>query len=172
MVGVGDHDGGVVVADGDGGAHVVVGGVDRSVGVGYPTPPVAGIERIVATEGAATTATSGVPSSPKPSPRPPRPRYFTRNTFRSGDVLPRDVCVSPVAPSSMELFIMAKQPAHHREPVPPAVVRQVRELARGNTPTRVIGIKTGRTPDAVYQIASKNGISLDPPNQSPYNRRK
>lgn len=66
---------------------------------------------------------------------------------------------------------MAKPPAHHREPVTPQVVRQVRELARENTPTRVIGIKTGRTPGAVYQIASENGISLRPTNQSPYGRR-
>lgn len=67
---------------------------------------------------------------------------------------------------------MAKRPAHHRQPITPAVVRQVRDLAHGNTPTRVIGLKIGRTPDAVYQIASKNGISLDPPNQSPYGHQK
>ncbi len=50
--------------------------------------------------------------------------------------------------------------------------RQLRELARGNTPTRVIGFKMGRTPAAIYQHASERGISLDPTNQSPYNRRK
>jgi hypothetical protein len=49
---------------------------------------------------------------------------------------------------------------------------QLRQLAAQNTPTRVIGLKIGRTEDAVYSRASKLGISLDPTNQSPYNRRK
>lgn len=48
-----------------------------------------------------------------------------------------------------------------------AVVRQVRELAKENTPTRVIGGKIGRTENAVRNIASHNGISLKPANQSP-----
>jgi hypothetical protein len=52
-----------------------------------------------------------------------------------------------------------------------ADVQQVRQLARENTPTRVIGLKTGRTAAAVQQKASEEGISLKPPNQSPYNRR-
>lgn len=53
-----------------------------------------------------------------------------------------------------------------------ADVSQLRELAAGNTPTRVIGLKLGRTPDAVYTKASQEDISLAPTNQSPYNRRK
>jgi hypothetical protein len=48
----------------------------------------------------------------------------------------------------------------------------VKDLARGNTPTRVIGLKLGRTEDAVRNKASDEGISLKPTNQSPYNRRK
>ena len=54
----------------------------------------------------------------------------------------------------------------------PADVRQLRTLASENTPTRVIGLKLGRTPDAVYARASQEQISLAPTNQSPYNRRK
>jgi hypothetical protein len=53
----------------------------------------------------------------------------------------------------------------------PADVRQIRELARENTPTRVIGLKLGRTEDAVRNKASENDISLRPNNQRPYNRR-
>lgn len=49
---------------------------------------------------------------------------------------------------------------------------QLLELSLGNTPTRVIGLKLGRTPAAVYSQAAKMGVSLDPTNQSPYNRRK
>lgn len=48
---------------------------------------------------------------------------------------------------------------------------QLRQLASQNTPTRVIGLKLGRTPEAVYSQASKQGTSLGPTNQSPYNRR-
>ena len=50
-------------------------------------------------------------------------------------------------------------------------VKTVRELASKNTPTRVIGLKTGRTEGAVRTKASEEGISLKPTNQSPYNRR-
>lgn len=46
-------------------------------------------------------------------------------------------------------------------------VRSLKALARGNTPTRVIGLKLGRTPGAVYTKASEKGISLKPTNQSP-----
>lgn len=47
-------------------------------------------------------------------------------------------------------------------------VSQLRTLARQDTPTRVIGLKLGRTPEAVYTKASAEGISLKPTNQSPY----
>lgn len=50
----------------------------------------------------------------------------------------------------------------------PAEMRELRDLARGNTPTRVIGVKLGRTPGAVTTKASEEGISLKPTNQSPY----
>jgi hypothetical protein len=46
-------------------------------------------------------------------------------------------------------------------------VRELRQLAKENTPTRVIGLKLGRTPGAVQSKASQEGISLAPPNRSP-----
>jgi hypothetical protein len=49
---------------------------------------------------------------------------------------------------------------------------QLRDLARGNTPTRLIGLKLGRSEDAVRSKASELDVSLKPTNQSPYNRRK
>ena len=49
-------------------------------------------------------------------------------------------------------------------------VKQVRQLASQNTPTRVIGLKLGRTEAAIYSKASEENISLSPTNQSPYNR--
>lgn len=51
-------------------------------------------------------------------------------------------------------------------------VKQLKQLARENTPTRVIGLKLGRTPGAVQNKASQEGVSLKPTNQSPYNRKK
>jgi tartrate dehydratase alpha subunit/fumarate hydratase class I-like protein len=63
---------------------------------------------------------------------------------------------------------MGKTPSNHGKPVTAAVVKQVKELAAGNTPTRVIGLKIGRTESSVYGIASNNNISLKPTNQSPY----
>ena len=49
-------------------------------------------------------------------------------------------------------------------------VATLRQLAEGNTPTRVL--KLGRTADAVYSKADDLGLSLRPTNQRPYNRRK
>ena len=47
-------------------------------------------------------------------------------------------------------------------------VNELRSLANKNTPTRVIGLKLGRTESSVYTKASEEGISLKPTNQSPY----
>jgi hypothetical protein len=51
-------------------------------------------------------------------------------------------------------------------------VKKLDQLARENTPTRVIGLKLGRTEDAVRTRASNESISLKPTNQAPYNRKK
>ena len=67
---------------------------------------------------------------------------------------------------------MAKPPANHGKSWTPAAVTQLKQLAKENTPTRVIGLKMGRTEDAVRAKASEADVSLKPTNQSPYNRRK
>jgi hypothetical protein len=48
---------------------------------------------------------------------------------------------------------------------------RLQRLASENTPTRVIGLKLGRSAGAVQIRAGQLGISLKPVNQSPYNRR-
>lgn len=53
----------------------------------------------------------------------------------------------------------------------PGEVRQLKQLASENTPTRVIGLKLGRPEAGVRAKASEEGVSLKPTNQSPYNRR-
>ena len=63
---------------------------------------------------------------------------------------------------------MAKKPANHRKEWTLAEDQRLRQLANQNTPTRVIGLKLGRTPAAVQQHASEEGVSLKPTNQRPY----
>jgi hypothetical protein len=46
-------------------------------------------------------------------------------------------------------------------------VRQLQQLAKENTPTRVMGLKLGRTESSVRSMAQKQGISLKPVNRSP-----
>lgn len=66
---------------------------------------------------------------------------------------------------------MAKTPSNHGKNWTSNDVAQLQRLANQNTPTRVMGLKVGRTPEAVAQKASEEKISLKPTNQSPYNRR-
>jgi hypothetical protein len=47
-------------------------------------------------------------------------------------------------------------------------VQQLRELADGNTPVGVMSIKLGRSQDSIRSKARSEGISLAPPNRSPY----
>ena len=67
---------------------------------------------------------------------------------------------------------MAKTFGNHGKHWTPQDVAQLKQLAKENTPTRVIGLKMGRTEDAVRAKAGDNNVSLKPTNQSPYNRRK
>ena len=53
-----------------------------------------------------------------------------------------------------------------------ADVKLMADLARKNTPTRVIGLKLGRSETAVYNRARDLGVSLKPTNQSPYDKKK
>lgn len=57
------------------------------------------------------------------------------------------------------------------KPITPLEIKQIKALADKNTPTGVISLKIGRTPNAIRNIASTNDISLKPTNQSPYNRK-
>jgi len=47
-------------------------------------------------------------------------------------------------------------------------VEQLHDLAAGNTPVGVMSVKLGRTEDAIRSKAKSEGISLAPPNRSPY----
>lgn len=67
---------------------------------------------------------------------------------------------------------MAKTPPNHGKPWTSSANRQLRREAAGNTPTRVVALHMGRTPDAIYSHASEIGVSLKPTNQSPYGTQK
>lgn len=67
---------------------------------------------------------------------------------------------------------MAKQPSNHGKSWTDSQVKDLRGLAKGNTPTRVAALKLGRTPEAVQAKASSLGVSLKPTNQSPYGMKK
>jgi hypothetical protein len=50
-------------------------------------------------------------------------------------------------------------------------VARLRKLAKENTPTRVIGLKLGRSESSVRSKAQAIKLSLKPVNQSPYGIR-
>ena len=47
-------------------------------------------------------------------------------------------------------------------------VQQLRDLAEGNTPVGVMSVRLGRSEDAIRSKAQSEGLSLSPPNRSPY----
>lgn len=67
---------------------------------------------------------------------------------------------------------MAKKPQNHGKDWSNAETKQLGELGKQNTPTRLIALKLGRTEGSVRSKAGAESVSLKPTNQSPYNRRK
>lgn len=67
---------------------------------------------------------------------------------------------------------MAKSDKNRGKQWTPTEVKELKKLAKENTPTRVIGLKMGRPEGGVRAKASEKNISLKPTNQSPYNRKK
>lgn len=70
----------------------------------------------------------------------------------------------------LDIDSMSKSTRNSGTPWTPQDDAMLRQLAAQNTPTRVIGLKLGRTPAAIYTHASEMGVSLKPTNQAPYNR--
>jgi hypothetical protein len=65
-----------------------------------------------------------------------------------------------------------KPPENHRREWSKDELNKLKKLASENTPTRVIGLKLGRTPEAVQSKAANEGISLKPANQRPNKGRR
>jgi hypothetical protein len=68
--------------------------------------------------------------------------------------------------------ITMTEPSKHGKKWTTGEVQKLEELAKGNTPTRVIALKLHRTPSAVESKAGEKNISLKPTNRSSYNRQK
>jgi hypothetical protein len=62
----------------------------------------------------------------------------------------------------------AKSTRNAGDPWSEADLEQLRELVVGNPPTRLIGLKLGRTEDAVRDKALELELSLAPANRPPY----
>lgn len=67
---------------------------------------------------------------------------------------------------------MPKSTANNHKRWTAAEVKSLAQLARGNTPTGVIGLKLQRSSEAISSQASKLGISLKPTNKPPYGTTK
>lgn len=67
---------------------------------------------------------------------------------------------------------MSKSNRNSGKPWSKPEVANLKQLVKENTPTRVIGLKLGRTESAIYSKAADLDVSLKPTNQSPYNRKK
>jgi hypothetical protein len=60
---------------------------------------------------------------------------------------------------------MVTKPRQHRTIWTPQDITTLNELVKGNTPTRVIALKMERTPAAIQNKVSSEGMSLRPTNQ-------
>lgn len=67
---------------------------------------------------------------------------------------------------------MAKKPPNSGKQWTGQDIKQLKQLVKENTPTRIIGLKMDRSADAVRSKASEQGISLKPVNQPPYGTKK
>lgn len=67
---------------------------------------------------------------------------------------------------------MAKTPKNSGKAWSKADVSNLRKLASQNTPTRVAGLKMGRSEGSIRSKAAAEKISLKPTNQSPYGTKK
>lgn len=66
---------------------------------------------------------------------------------------------------------MRKDPPNHHHRWTRKEDSRLRALADESAPTRLIGLKVGRTPESIYARASARGVSLRPTNRSPYGTR-
>jgi hypothetical protein len=66
------------------------------------------------------------------------------------------------------VLIWRQSSRHSGEERPEYDVQQLRDLAAGNISAGVMSVSLRRTEDAIRSKAQAEGISLSPPNRSPY----
>lgn len=67
---------------------------------------------------------------------------------------------------------MTKKPANSGARWTPTQDAQLRREAKGNTPTRIIGLHLQRSEEAIRSRAGQLDVSLKPTSQSPYGTKK
>src|SRR5262249_39498379 len=82
------------------------------------------------------------------------------------DQLPRAELEVTLRKSSKASKSSSKFSSNTGKPWTPTQVKQLRQLASRAVPTRVIGLKLGRTENAIRIKASEKGVSLKPTNRS------
>ncbi|RYZ15048.1 MAG: hypothetical protein EON61_01315 [Alphaproteobacteria bacterium] len=87
-----------------------------------------------------------------------------KKTFNPADNLPPPKPKSPPGTT--------RSTRHHAEEWTAANVRELKSLIKENTPTRVIGLKLGRTETSIRDKVGELGLSLKPANQSPRTPKK
>jgi hypothetical protein len=85
---------------------------------------------------------------------------------------PEEYFAPAEGPTSKKRVVMPKSTKNSGKRWKTSEVQRLKSLASKNTPTRVIGLKLGRSEAAVRSKATAKGISLKPTNQSPYSRKK
>jgi hypothetical protein len=63
---------------------------------------------------------------------------------------------------------MAKTPPNSGKQWTPADIKQLKQEIKQNTPTRLMGLHLGRSPEAIQQKANDLDLSTKPTNQRPY----
>ncbi|MBL8907345.1 MAG: hypothetical protein JNM20_11785 [Rhizobiales bacterium] len=67
---------------------------------------------------------------------------------------------------------MAKQPKNHGKPWSPEELEALRQFVKANTSGPEIGLKLGRTEDAIYAKAAEQNLSLRRTRRRIFNRQK
>lgn len=68
--------------------------------------------------------------------------------------------------------VIMKTPPNNNKKWTSQQVVQLKSLAKGNTPTGLMGLKMGRSESSISSKASTLRISLKPTNKSPYGTQK
>ncbi len=67
--------------------------------------------------------------------------------------------------------MIKKVPSNNNKPWSNEDISTLKELIKGNTPTKLIAYKLNRSENSIRAKVANLGLSLKPVNKSPYNRQ-